>query len=74
MHVYGIQPFIFLKVLNCDKFYGFRMYVCEVIPLLHYAEYHDQNSFEIEFHKMSVPVAKSMICYSLSSRNENKEE
>jgi len=49
-----MQPFIFLKVLNCDKFCGFRMYVCEVIPLLQYAEYHDQNSFEIEFHKMSV--------------------
>jgi hypothetical protein len=30
------------------------MYVCEVIPLLHYAEYHDQNSFEIEFYKISV--------------------
>jgi len=54
IHVYGMQPFIFLKVLNCDKLCGFRMYVCEVIPLMCYAEYHDQKSFEIEFHKMSV--------------------
>lgn len=54
IHIYGMQPFIFLKILKCDKLCGFRMYVFEVISLLPNAEYHDQNSFEIEFYKMSV--------------------
>lgn len=49
-----MQPFIFPKILNYDKFCGFRVYVCEVIPLLRYVEYHDQNSFEIEFSTISV--------------------
>jgi hypothetical protein len=51
------------------------MYVCEVIPLLRYAEYHDQIGFEIEFCKMSVCLWPNPWSLSHSAAEmKNKEE
>ena len=50
------------------------MYVCEVVPLLCCAEYHDQNSFEIEFYTISVLLWPNPWSVSHSATEMRNEE